>query len=268
MQKFHITVAVALAITIITLSGCVIGKTGVYLGEMRDKPMLIINQDTLIIKTQNSVKNSALCIYKLNISVDNSQKRIYLSASQALCRSNSRKILDFLLYPFCRSSKNIFQIKLKKHKVSEPNLFDLYWRDPDMKITKLEQIVETEKNILQSEFVVSRSNEMNEEDIYDIVEEQPLFDGKPIEFEFHEYVQKHITYPTDDDVFGRVIVEFIIEKNGTLSNAKVLRGLHPLFDAEALRVINASPKWTPGKQHGEVVRVKLTCPVFFRITSE
>jgi TonB family protein len=266
MQKFHITVA--LAITILTFSGCVIGKSGVYLSEMRDKPVLTINQDTLIVKTQNSIRNSALCTYKLNISVDNSQKKIYLSASQALCRSNSQKILDLLLYPFCRSSRNVFQINLAKHKVSEPIFFDFYWRDPDMKITKLEQTVESEKNLLQGEFVVSSSNEMNAEDIYDIVEEQPLFDGKPIEFAFHEYVQKNITFPGDDDVTGRVIVVFIIEKNGTLTNAKVIRGIHPLFDAEALRVINASPKWTPGKQNGEVVRVKLTCPVLFRLTSE
>ena len=136
MQKNHIIVA--LAITVVIFSGCAIGKRGVSLNEMRDKPVLTINKDTLIVKISPTTINSALCTYKINISVDSSQKKIYLSARQALCRSNSRGILDFLLYPFCRPSRNIFNIKLNKHKVSEPNLFEFYWQDPDKIITKLE----------------------------------------------------------------------------------------------------------------------------------
>ena len=122
MQKVYIIVA--LAITVVTYSGCAVGKQGVYLAEMPTSPILIIHQDTLYVKPLNSIKNSALCIYKVNISVDNFQKEIYLSAYQALCGSK----------PY----RDIFQIKLGKYKVSEPNLFEFYWRDPDKKITKLE----------------------------------------------------------------------------------------------------------------------------------
>ena len=100
------------------------------------------------------------------------------------------------------------------------------------------------------------------------LEEQPLFDGKPVEVGFREYINKNLSYPkelAETDIQGRVLVEFIIETNGTVSNSNVVRGLDTLLDAEALRVINASPKWTPGKQKGETVRVKLTCPVLFTL---
>jgi len=76
------------------------------------------------LKLLNSIENSALSICKVNISVDYFHKEIYLSADQALCGSK----------PY----RDIFQIKLSKYKVSEPNLFEFYWRDPDKKITKLE----------------------------------------------------------------------------------------------------------------------------------
>ena len=121
MQKKHIIIA--LTITILTFSGCAIGKRSVYFDEMLHKPVLTINQDTLIVKPSGTM-HSGLCIYKINISVDYTQKAIYLSARHALCRSKPRGVLDLLLYPFCRPFRNIFQIKLNKHKVSEPDLFD------------------------------------------------------------------------------------------------------------------------------------------------
>jgi hypothetical protein len=103
------------------------------------------------------------------------------------------------------------------------------------------------------------------DEIYSVVDELPLFDGKSAETGFREYVNKNLKYPmTDTDFQGRVLVEFIIEKNGTISNAKVLRGIFPLVDIEALRVINASPQWTPGKVRGEIVRTKFIFPVIFR----
>ena len=135
MQKKD--VIIALAITILTFSGCAIGKRSVYFDEMLHKPVLTINQDTLIVKLSGTM-HSGLCTYKTNISVDNMQKTIYLSARHALCRSKPRGLLELLIYPFSRPFRNPFQIKLSKYKVSDPNLFDFYWRDPDKKITKLE----------------------------------------------------------------------------------------------------------------------------------
>ena len=83
-----------------------------------------------------------------------------------------------------------------------------------------------------------------------------------------EFLSKNVKYPAEaenNDVQGRVIVTFVVEKDGEISNAKVVKSVHPTLDAEALRVVNSMPSWTPGMQNGEAVRVKYTVPVTFRL---
>ena len=83
-----------------------------------------------------------------------------------------------------------------------------------------------------------------------------------------KWLSKTIKYPIEAQEKGsqgRVIIQFVIEKDGSITDAKVVRGVDPLLDAEALRTINLSPKWKPGKQKGEPVRVKYTLPVIFRL---
>ena len=104
---------------------------------------------------------------------------------------------------------------------------------------------------------------------YDVVEEMPQFPGGPSKL--FEYIAKNIRYPAEAEkagVVGRVIVSFVVEKDGSVSNAKVVRSINPALDAEALRVINGMPKWTPGKQNGEATRVKYVVPVNFRLQNE
>ena len=101
---------------------------------------------------------------------------------------------------------------------------------------------------------------------YDVVDEMPQFPGGP--YALFEFISKNIQYPKeaeDANLQGRVIVSFVVEKDGSVSNAKVVRPIDPLLDAEALRVVNSMPKWIPGKQNGEAFRVKYTIPVTFRI---
>ena len=101
---------------------------------------------------------------------------------------------------------------------------------------------------------------------YDMVDEMPQFPGGPSAL--FEFLSKNIQYPKeaeDANLQGRVIVSFVVEKDGSVSNAKVVRPIDPLLDAEALRVVNSMPKWIPGKQNGEAFRVKYTIPVTFRI---
>ena len=141
MQKNLIFyIIVALVITVTTFSGCVIGKRSVYVDKMWEKPILTINQDTLIVKTSHTSTGSTICTYETNISVDKSEKKVYISAYEALVRTNKRDIVTILLYPFTRPCKFVSQFKLSKYKVYEPNSFEYYWRDPDKKITKLEII--------------------------------------------------------------------------------------------------------------------------------
>ena len=104
------------------------------------------------------------------------------------------------------------------------------------------------------------------EKVYDVVEEMPQFPGGQIEM--LQYLAKSLQYPEEAEKAGkqgRVIATFIVEKDGSITNARVVKALDPHLDAEALRVINAMPKWNPGKQNGLAVRCKYTVPVGFHL---
>lgn len=108
--------------------------------------------------------------------------------------------------------------------------------------------------------VVSQSNQ----NVYDQVEEMPEFPGgMPAMIEF---LQTNIKYPKDaikQDVGGRVMVMFVVETDGSISNVRVARKVFPSLDKEAVRVVKAMPKWKPGKEKGRAVRVNFTLPVVF-----
>ncbi|MBO7622508.1 MAG: energy transducer TonB, partial [Bacteroidales bacterium] len=99
-------------------------------------------------------------------------------------------------------------------------------------------------------------------------EVKPLFQGGDAN-EFSKWVNKRIEYPEEaiqNHVEGRVMIGFTIEKDGKLTNIKVLRSSNnSLLDKEALRVVSTSPQWTPGKQRDRTVRVNYTFPVIFRL---
>ena len=102
--------------------------------------------------------------------------------------------------------------------------------------------------------------------VYDVVGEMPEYPGGPSAM--FEYLSKNIKYPVvaeENGVQGRVIVTFIVECDGSISNAKVSKSLEPSLDKEALRLVKSMPHWIPGKQNGEPVRVKYTVPVTFRL---
>ena len=83
-----------------------------------------------------------------------------------------------------------------------------------------------------------------------------------------QYLAKSIKYPIiaqENGIQGRVSCAFVVNKDGSIVDAEVVRGVDPSLDKEALRVINSMPKWSPGKQRGKPVRVKYTVPVTFRL---
>ena len=95
------------------------------------------------------------------------------------------------------------------------------------------------------------------------VDIKPMFDGKNYEQSFREYINRNTNYPIEaaqKGISGRVVVQFVIEKDGSVSNAKIIQNVH----TEALRVIKNSPRWTPGIKDSEAVRVILECPITFR----
>ena len=99
------------------------------------------------------------------------------------------------------------------------------------------------------------------------VEEKPTFNGGDANG-FAKWVNENIKYPEnakEKGVEGRVVLGFVVDDNGNVSDVKVLRGVDPDLDAEAVRVVKASPKWEAGKQNGNNVKVSYTFPVVFKL---
>lgn len=109
--------------------------------------------------------------------------------------------------------------------------------------------------------------EPEEQTIFEVVEQMPEFPNGGMAG-LMQFLSKNIKYPTiaqENGTQGRVTVQFVVNKDGSIVDAKVLRGVDPYLDKEALRVIGTMPKWKPGMQRGKPVRVKYTVPVMFRL---
>ncbi|MBQ8224985.1 MAG: energy transducer TonB [Bacteroides sp.] len=109
--------------------------------------------------------------------------------------------------------------------------------------------------------------EPEEAEIFEIVEKMPEFANGGM-VGLMQYLSKNIKYPPiaqENGTQGRVSVQFVVNKDGSIVDAKVIRGVDPYLDKEALRVIMGMPKWKPGEQRGKPVRVKYTVPVMFRL---
>ncbi|TCN73289.1 energy transducer TonB [Acetobacteroides hydrogenigenes] len=116
--------------------------------------------------------------------------------------------------------------------------------------------------------VAKTEEPVEEEEIFFVAEDMPLFNGKEASLGFREYVGKNLKYPdvaAENGIQGTVYVQFVVEPSGSVSNVKVLRGVDPALDKEAIRIVQSSPKWTPGKQRGKSVRVSFTFPIKFQL---
>lgn len=112
----------------------------------------------------------------------------------------------------------------------------------------------------------TQPSETNEDRIFDVVEEMPSFPGG--QGELMAYLSTNIEYPVvakENGVQGRVICTFVVERNGSVTDVKVIKSVDPSLDKEAVRVIKSMPHWIPGKQNGATVRVKFTLPIIFRL---
>ena len=127
---------------------------------------------------------------------------------------------------------------------------------PPPEAPKVEEVLE----------IMDNDSEVEEQQIFQVVEEMPEFPGGM--GECMKFLGKNIKYPTisqENGVQGRVIVQFVVNRDGSIVDPVVVRGVDPYLDKEALRVISTMPKWKPGKQRGKAVRVKYTVPVMFRL---
>ena len=114
--------------------------------------------------------------------------------------------------------------------------------------------------------VEEEEDEIDEQEIFEVVEQQAEFPGG--QAALMQWLSKNIKYPAiaqENGVSGRVIVQFVVNRDGSIVDAVVARGVDPYLDKEAIRVVNTMPKWKPGEQRGKPVRSRFTLPVVFRL---
>lgn len=139
--------------------------------------------------------------------------------------------------------------------------------DAEVEETTIASSEETGEKVEIKYTPVAVEEEVEEEQqIFEVVEEAPEFPGGM--GALMKFLGSNIKYPTiaqENGVQGRVIVQFVVNKDGSIVDAKVMRSVDPYLDKEALRVVSSMPKWKPGKQRGKAVRCRYTVPVMFRL---
>ncbi len=156
-------------------------------------------------------------------------------------------VIEIQEVPENTNKKGVETVVIKEYK-SSPN-------------TNLDELVvvgygSQEKTTLESDL----------KDVYEVVETPPVFPGG--EKALFEYLSKNIQYPVEaqkQKIDGRVTVQFIVNDKGKVIHPRIVKRMDPLLEAEALRIINSMPNWTPGKQNGKNVSVRYTLPIMFRL---
>ena len=122
--------------------------------------------------------------------------------------------------------------------------------------------------VLKAKEVIAQPEPPKEEEtkVFDVVEQMPSFPGGPSAL--MQFLSSNIKYPVvaeENGVQGRVVCTFVVERDGSITDVRVIKSVDPSLDKEAVRVVKSMPKWIPGKQNGSAVRVKYTVPVTFRL---
>ncbi len=122
-----------------------------------------------------------------------------------------------------------------------------------------------DKTVIDVAPIIKQEEEKAEESqVFFIVEDMPEFPG--VELALRKFIANAIKYPViaqENGIQGKVYVNFVVDKDGSITNAKIARGVDPSLDKEALRVVNSLPKWKPGMQRGKPVKVSYTVPISF-----
>ena len=127
---------------------------------------------------------------------------------------------------------------------------------------------ETGEVLRAKEVLITEPVKPKEEDtkIFSVVEQMPSFPGGMTAL--MQYLSRNIKYPPvaeEMSIQGRVICTFVVERDGSVTDVRIAKGVDPSLDKEAIRVVSSMPKWIPGRQNGQSVRVKYTLPVTFRL---
>ena len=188
------------------------------------------------------------------------KKRIYMMTNM---KSKSNHLLKLLaLVPIVGITLALNARTVTDYVYDEPQK-----QQPVKKAKKAGALKVGSKTIELVEQSMPHMQVKTDEKVYDVVDQMPEFPGGP--GAMLQYLGQTIRYPQEafvNNVQGRVIVNFVVEKDGTINDAKVVRSIDPQLDEEALRVVNSMPNWTPGQQNGEPVAVKYTIPITFKLS--
>ncbi len=128
--------------------------------------------------------------------------------------------------------------------------------------------MDIDANVDESDAIVVDTDEEEDVDVkvFVIVEKMPEFPGGDLEL--RKYIAQNVKYPNiarENDIQGKVYVRFVVTEKGTVENVQIARGVDPLLDKEAIRVVESLPKWSPGEQGGKKVKVWYTVPINFQL---
>ena len=151
--------------------------------------------------------------------------------------------------------------------VTKAEIIEIVENDADIEEDVMASVEDNAEWVDLNDYEVFEVEEEPEDDTpFQVVEDMPEFPGG--EAALLKYLRDHIKYPRicqENSIQGRVIVSFVVEKDGSVSTPEVMKSVNPSLDKEAVRVISSLPKFKPGKQRGKPVRVKYTVPVAFKL---
>jgi periplasmic protein TonB len=156
-------------------------------------------------------------------------------------------------------------------KIEQPKIIEVPDEEEILEDIKIDLDIEmTEDQVIEQRIFEDMNIDVEKEEVADeiftIVENQP--EPKGGMSAFYEYVGKNLKYPVEarrNNIEGRVYIEFVVEKDGSLTDVRILKGIGGGCDQEAIRIIENAPKWIPGKQRGRPVRVKMVLPIYFKL---
>ena len=173
---------------------------------------------------------------------------------------------DVLVVSFVGLQTQMFPISFDGSSEGRLNL-GIALKEDVQSMEEMVVVAQTPKEeVKYTEVEVEETEEPQEKVIFQVVEEMPEFPGGMSEA--MKFLAKNIKYPVaaqQAKIEGRVIVQFVVERDGSISDVHAMRGVNPDLDAEAIRVVSLMPKWKPGKQRGKAVAVKYTMPIMFRL---
>lgn len=138
--------------------------------------------------------------------------------------------------------------------------------DSAVQSSVMDSIAVTESKQTECDSLVSKSVNDEPNETFVMVESMPEFPGGA--YEFNQWLSNTMEYSDEmrqKGVYGKVVVRFIVDTDGCIKKVKVVKGVDPLLDAEAVRLVKMMPKWTPGRQGNKVVKVQYTMPINFNI---